>query len=1148
MVRPSLGDTVLQTHDAALTSYLATSKSAVQDVRPQYEQRAVNLDGTLRLGSSFPLMIAGNPNGEGWNGQARLGDLRLDTGTYVTTAVDLALPAEGFSWVIARSYNCRQVDSTPAYFASDGQQGKNWFQMSQPEIVLYEDGGGNANDVVYMILGADRYIELKRQETDSDLFQAVNGAAGVMVFAAGAANEPDTYTYHDPAGHTMTFFGFDGDAGAAAGQIWKVDDAAGNVAFVGDASTGSTAITNGYNGSGQITYAVDTSDRLFTYTYTSGRLTQVKAETKTGGSWFGSPTGVVEVGKVDYTYYGAESFGEAGDLKLVTTTTPLTDSGVSLTRKTYYRYYEGTYHATNNPGEHHQLEYIYESEGLRQQDWAGDNDFDEDFLTETSANLKDYAAANFKYENTDLMIVSVWFNGDCGCGGSGADGVYGITYGSNGSDDSGYDTDEWRVRAVVERPDDSYLIQYFDEVGQPLSRVITDGAPTGSPNYWATAVTRNSDGQITEVRTPANATAYTHSTGDITASSSVGLIRLTTRVASGDGAGLPEYGQFKEGTGGNAYFESKIEYDLTTCTETIGGGGGITLVRPLVDKSIRYLVAQHTSAPSPSSTNTLITDYDYTEHSGDLAIKKVEIKATEVSASQNGSGSVTSTKRYLRKDGTTAFNESASGVFTYMYFEDGLLKKRIDDAQTDHATDFASGDDPATDFGISETDDGVRRITTMAYDAQGRLTTTTEPDGNVSLRYYSRLADQRPVTISYPKYEDLATDVYYSPASYQVSNHEGQSEFSATIEMSGGSATTALTSHITETASDAITALGIGSIARLSTSQFNATGTKRNTSRVYFAIPGSGAGTEGTHYDETDFSYDGMGRQFRVLEPTGTIHRSTWDAIGRPSAQYIGTNDNSGGALTGGSSDMVKVSETEYDSGSTGGNSYVTKQTAFVVDGTTDRRDTSFLHDLRGRSVVVLGPQAPYSVTLYDNMGRATATGLYSSSSGLDAGDDPTSLTTNRVGLSRTYFDEKGQVWKSTRHEIDLTDGSDDDNLETLTWYDPDGRVIKVDGSQLTKTRRDRLGRTTSQFILAVDDDTANTYTDVWDTSNLYVKVNGDIVLEQHETVYESTNSDNVLMSVPQTATTTSTTPMRNPLPAAIPFRSRPWCIPRVRR
>ncbi len=75
-----------------------------------------------------------------------------------------------------------------------------------------------------------------------------------------------------------------------------------------------------------------------------------------------------------------------------------------------------------------------------------------------------------------------------------------------------------------------------------------------------------------------------------------------------------------------------------------------------------------------------------------------------------------------------------------------------------------------------------------------------------------------------------------------------------------------------------------------------------------------------------------------------------------------------------------------------------------------------------------------------------------------------------------------------------------------------DGRVIKVDGSQLTKTRRDRLGRTTHQFILAVDDDAANTYGDVWASGT--TDVGGDIVLEEHQTVYESTNSDNVLMSV----------------------------------
>lgn len=41
--------------------------------------------------------------------------------------------------------------------------------------------------------------------------------------------------------------------------------------------------------------------------------------------------------------------------------------------------------------------------------------------------------------------------------------------------------------------------------------------------------------------------------------------------------------------------------------------------------------------------------------------------------------------------------------------------------------------------------------------------------------------------------------------------------------------------------------------------------------RRYFAIPASGEGTKGEHYDETTFRYDNMGRQSHVTSPDGTI-------------------------------------------------------------------------------------------------------------------------------------------------------------------------------------------------------------------------------------------------------------------------------------
>jgi hypothetical protein len=191
---------------------------------------------------------------------------------------------------------------------------------------------------------------------------------------------------------------------------------------------------------------------------------------------------------------------------------------------------------------------------------------------------------------------------------------------------------------------------------------------------------------------------------------------------------------------------------------------------------------------------------------------------------------------------------------------------------------------------------------------------------------------------------------------------------------------------------------------------------------------------------------------------------------------------------------MVKISQVEYDSGGEA-NSFVTTSTAFIQDSATDDRVTTFSHDVRGRVLLTTNPTAPHVVSKFDNMGRNIATGLFSSTASITVGsDDPTTETTNRMALSQTFYDERGQVWKSQRHQIDDADGSDDDTLQTLNWYDPAGRLIKTDGEQLTKTFYDCIGRPTHRFILA-NDGADGIYAAMDDLT-------GDIVLEEQQTTY----------------------------------------------
>jgi len=88
----------------------------------------------------------------------------------------------------------------------------------------------------------------------------------------------------------------------------------------------------------------------------------------------------------------------------------------------------------------------------------------------------------------------------------------------------------------------------------------------------------------------------------------------------------------------------------------------------------------------------------------------------------------------------------------------------------------------------------------------------------------------------------------------------------------------------------------------------------------------------------------------------------------RAAPTVVPTCDHNDGAFPGGdttgTSDMVKVSEVEYDGGADKGPGLVTKRIAYVADSTTGKRETSLLHDGRGRTPAANpheSPKAPES-------------------------------------------------------------------------------------------------------------------------------------------------------------------------------------------
>ncbi|MFO0835766.1 MAG: RHS repeat-associated core domain-containing protein [Phycisphaerales bacterium] len=1178
------GFQILTTNSHTLTQYQAGT-SAVQGLRPIHFQRGVNLDGTRRLESSLGWALSGNPYSESWDSKLWMGNIRLDTLSYSPPTIDLSLPAPGFRWIIARAYNGVQHDGT-THVDSNGYQGWNWSQMSQPELVFH-DNSDNTKDALYLVYGADRYIEFIRAGESSDVFKAVNGAAGAIKFTAGTAASgetpavPDQYTYYDQIGNVTVFFGSQ-YAGAAAWQFWKMTDPAGNVAYVGDATVPSTAITSGYDSGGRILKAYDTASRRYTYTYSGStiggayRLTQVKAETKSGTSW-SSPGTVTEVGRVDYTHYTSDSddHGMAGDLKITTVTMPLTDSGVSSISKEHYRYYDQSWSDSDGRrGSAHTLKMVLGAEGARNYDATGDgtSTMDDGFTSATDSNLKAYSEVYLEYvSGSDYSIKSVMFNGNCGCSG-GVSGTFTFATKTNTvTSNNGYDVDgssegKWALRTTVYPPSGTtaaHEIQYFDEVGQPLSHVQCRAIPTTPPDssltqtYWTTYVARNSSGQLIRMHWPKNGWAGTDADevnydyyGDdshddshtFTSNSSVGLVRGFVRASTGDVAGFPTGVRFQEGwtsTGGiTGSYESSTEYTTVSYTPVTG----VTIVRPLVSSQSVYPAEGTTTAGTNCNTTSFEYTY-YTASGAELMPKIVRTIFPLVATTSNGSGATESKYRYYRKDGTMAFESNTqtasctSPIYEYTQYTSGQVTKVIKDCRTDDSG-YGTVDDPNGAFGITESSAGTHVATTHAYDAQGRLDTTTYADGRIAKEYYSTLVDRRLVHVSIPKSN---SGTYYGPVTYRVLNHLDRSEAEGTIALSSSGITTALTSWITESSSDMIATVGVGTLERLTTHGYSSSGRLLASTRVWHTIPSTyGGGVVRTNFDLTSFSYDGLGRLVDTVDPSQTKTRNVYEVRGEVVQKEVGISTYviGGGPASPPDPQTFPVSSAASDEehgtgGPDGGNSGTGGtggdagggagdvsgvRCVLIVEHLNDEPTTKVFRDVRGRAVFVerfsRGSEQPQNRNRkFDNHGRLVAESTWNTTY---ESVEPTSNDPDRVSLIETSYDERGRVWRKRYHRIaqatagSETKGNSYDTLDELYWYDADGRLIKVDGASLVKYQYDRMGRRTHVYTLAKDDDAS--YSNVYDTAGMKSKVDGtDIVLTEQQTTYDD-STDEVLM------------------------------------
>lgn len=257
-----------------------------------------------------------------------------------------------------------------------------------------------------------------------------------------------------------------------------------------------------------------------------------------------------------------------------------------------------------------------------------------------------------------------------------------------------------------------------------------------------------------------------------------------------------------------------------------------------------------------------------------------------------------------------------------------------------------------------------------------------------------------------------------------------------------------------------------------------------------------------------EYSYTTIDSNFPMLTQIkiSTVSGETWTERWRVDFAYYTADTTDQGSLC----DLKTITETRLAAGGDEVKKWyygnVTERTQHVNSSTGDDRVTAYAYNYRGQLLMRQNPEAPHAVYKLDYLGNVVATGGYSVYPSTST--DPTAVATNRVSLNETVYNSRGQVRTSMRHSITQSNGASADTITTTNWYDGAGRVVKSRGSELTKTVYDSLGRPTTSYTLAIDNDGATSYTDA-------SGVTGDTVLEETQHLYDdSGKTGNLLMSV----------------------------------
>ncbi|MCG3180448.1 MAG: hypothetical protein BIFFINMI_02809 [Phycisphaerae bacterium] len=726
----------------------------------------------------------------------------------------------------------------------------------------------------------------------------------------------------------------------------------------------------------------------------------------------------------------------------------------------------------------------------------------------TDAALEAYASAKYlNYDAEGRILQETNSCASCGGGGFGtttyvySDPDANPAYPATPTAEQLYNV--WKTWIRQTDPSGRRQVQFLNAYGQVLTTVAQEMSGTTITNRWISDQILDTEGHVTEDRSPAACTVYAPTTGagadagwtTDPGRTSTGTVGLVTLSGYDDNDNLL-WTKVRQGVTDNdaiEYYQQKLTYTSVTYDEA-------TVWR--VETSTRY-PSQTTDA---DASDREVTTFNYTyfqdgEGADTTAVEYAETVYPVVTTDRNGSGvaSRMTAHFYQDEDLQLYYNDwtrHEDGTLSYAQQNDfSQTVKTITDVDTTQTGEFTGL--PA---GWSHAG-GLNLISTMAYDIYGRTATSTDPGGRTTGYAYTcqRLVDSPTdetttslVTLVTPEVDENG-NFGYAPASISISDMAGHGIQSAT-----GMPTTRTGNLYAAWDMDqtSIQSAFAGTLYTWSVSTYN-DNQQLTSSDAYFLIPASGSGAEGTNYYRTSYAYNATtGWMQSTTGPTGSIGWTQFDQLGRAYASWIGTdatgatNDDPSNGGAGGNN-MKRVSQSFFDeatpgSGTSGvGDGYVTSTRAYY--DATDAGQyvlTIYRIDYRGRTRGIEPETAPYSVSDVDNMGRTVAAALYQANvtwatvltdedyAATVAGDATTGA--KRGSLSMSLYDQMGRSYRSETYAVDPTTGAAGDKLVSDSYYDASGRLAgsTSPGNGGMELAYDGAGRQTeSRQVVALKDD-----------------------------------------------------------------------------